>query len=123
MGLTGLLSLIIIGGIAAGGYYYRDSIGKAFASEEEKELDLEEKEYDFDRKKENDAKWDNFWDGGKQNQKQASKDAVDYSNYKQGIDNRTQSEINQWYIDNGIKNPNGNNDLQTYNKKGNSVFN
>ena len=54
LGLTGLLSLILIGGIAAGGYYYRDEIKNAFA---DKRSD-EEKDYDFDRKKKEDAEWD-----------------------------------------------------------------
>lgn len=135
MGLTGLLSLILIGGLAAGGYYYRDGIRQAINPKSQ-----EEKDYDFDQKKKEDKEWDGSgwnpdnwkwpWENNngttnsKDNSKYTPKSNSSYEAYTQGIDNRTQSEINQWYIDNGVKNPNINNDLQTYsrNKKGESVF-
>ena len=54
MGLTGLLSLLVIGGLAAGGFYYRDNIKSALKDNRSDE----EKDYDFERKQNEDSQWD-----------------------------------------------------------------
>ena len=55
LSLTGILTLLLIGGIAGGVYYYRDGIANAFGQQKSEE----EKDYDFDRKKKEDVEWDN----------------------------------------------------------------
>ena len=54
LSLTGILTLLLIGGIAGGVYYYRDGIANAFGQQKSEE----EKDYDFDRKKKEDEEWD-----------------------------------------------------------------
>ncbi len=54
MGVQGILTIIIIGGIAGSAYYYRDGIKQAFGNTKSQE----EKDYDFERKQKEDEQWD-----------------------------------------------------------------
>ena len=80
MALTGILTLLVIGGIAGGAYYYRGGVQSAFAQTQKTQ---EEKDYDFERKQKEDTEWDesgwnpdNWFSGTKDNSKQVTKTQV-----------------------------------------------
>jgi hypothetical protein len=114
LSLTGILSLIVIGGAVGTAFYYRDGIKDAFAQTQKSEA---EKDYDFDRKKKEDKEWDNSgWNpdnwGGYTNSKTYSKTTTKNNVYDPNTDpskfNPPNSEYNH-------ENPYGYDNKQTTN--------
>lgn len=114
MGLSGLISLIVVAGIAGGAYYYRDGIDKALHPKSQ-----EEKDYDFERKQKENREWDksgwnpdNWFNDSKTDPKQENKGYFDPNNDPSKF-NPPNTEYNKnnpyGYIDNRIS-------------KGDSVF-